>query len=314
MPRSSNAATPLASVVAVTCPSSVPLPEASAGRHHRASYGLPPASVRTTTGWLAGSKTSALSAAPGGCVVMMRPGSPPDRAVAVKVTGDPSSPLTAAVVVCSPAVGPNTRVMDARPSALVREVSARDTSSALGGPVHRHVLNGVPVVVGHENHERVGEGLTRDPMLCVPIQHLDGFRLWGRLDALATAGEGAECQGCAESEGAELQKCGSWSPEPPGHPEAAKRVEVVHQTGVTRRYRAAAEPRTMPISCCARASYKTHTGAALHPCHEKPNPKLPQCQRVATSQRRAASLCPWTRSLGDRTEPVAPRCNLGRSL
>src|SRR3954454_5721938 len=75
------------------------------------------------TGWLAGSKTSALRAVLGGWVVIAIPGDPPGVAVETKVTGDPSSPETVAVVVCSPDVAPSTRCTEACPWASVFTVS-----------------------------------------------------------------------------------------------------------------------------------------------------------------------------------------------
>ena len=94
------------------------VPDATLAVTSRPAAGFPSSSVTWTTGCTAGSNTSSVNAETGGLVVITMPGSPPPSSIAVarKVTGEPSRPLTEAVVACSPGSGPSTRVTNARPS------------------------------------------------------------------------------------------------------------------------------------------------------------------------------------------------------
>ncbi len=91
IPRSVNVATPLALVVAVSLPCSVPVPDPIVAVTRAFATALPPASVTVTTGCCAGSNTSLSSALVGCTVIAMFAGGPPLSTMLSDVT--PVSPL-----------------------------------------------------------------------------------------------------------------------------------------------------------------------------------------------------------------------------
>src|SRR5437870_13115335 len=68
----------------------------------------------------------------------------PSVAVATKVTGEPERPLTEAVVVCSPGVGPRVRCTDARPSTPVWAVVAETLPAPWGSQLTLTPCTGFP--------------------------------------------------------------------------------------------------------------------------------------------------------------------------
>ena len=156
-----------------------------------------PALVTNRTGCASGSNTSPSTAPTGGLVVIAiaSPGPPPvSVAVAANVTGEPSRPLTVAVVVCSPGSGPRTRVTEARPSESVSTELRRNRAAPLRRPRDPHALDRIAVLVGHQHDQRIGQGLPHDRRLIVPVHHLDsggGRRLSAAVVAAAkrTGGE-----------------------------------------------------------------------------------------------------------------------------
>ena len=118
-----NVAAPLLPVVLVTVPPSVPVPLASDAVTSTPLWDslFPSPSWSWTTGCT--TKATPLCAVADGCVVTASRGPSAATAVDVKVTGEPWRPLTDAVVVWSPILGPRMRCTDDRPSEPVATVA-----------------------------------------------------------------------------------------------------------------------------------------------------------------------------------------------
>ena len=172
-PRSRNRALPFASVVAVMVPSRVP--ERAVAVTSTPATGLP-ALVTNRTGCASGSNTSPSTAPTGGLVVIAiaSPGPPPvSVAVAANVTGEPSRPLTVAVVVCSPGSGPRTRVTEARPSELVSTELVETVPPPCAAHETPTPSTGSPFWSVTSTTSGLGQRLPHDRRLIVPVHHLD---------------------------------------------------------------------------------------------------------------------------------------------
>ena len=124
-----------------------------------------------------------------GAVLMASVAVVPSVAVAVKVTGEPCRPDTAAAVVCWPAVAPSVRVADALPSDPV-SVESGATVPSSARPLDGDALDGVAVVVRHQHDQRVRDRGADRSGLPVAADHLDGRGVRGLADVPAAALDG----------------------------------------------------------------------------------------------------------------------------
>src|SRR3954467_5480132 len=97
------------------------------------------------------------------------PGDPPGVAVDTKVTGDPSSPDTVAVVVCSPDVAPSTRCTEACPWESVFRLSFDTVPPPCAVQSTLTPATGLPASSVTRTTRGLGRGCCTGPLWPLPL-------------------------------------------------------------------------------------------------------------------------------------------------